>query len=69
MLIGDSPADMDAALTRGARVLAVATGAYSAARLREAGAEAVVTDLADADGFERHLREVFHAGLGRRLRI
>lgn len=62
VLIGDTPADVDAALSGGARVLAVATGTYSAAQLRAAGADAVITDLADADRFEHHLHKVIGAG-------
>jgi phosphoglycolate phosphatase len=62
VLIGDTPADVEAALTGGARVLAVATGTYSVAELGAAGADAVITDLTDVDGFERHLRKVIDAG-------
>jgi phosphoglycolate phosphatase len=62
VLIGDTPADVEAALAGGARVLAVATGAYGAAQLWAAGADTVITDLADPDGFERHLRKVIEAG-------
>lgn len=42
VLIGNTPADVEAGLLGGARVLAVATGAYSAAQLYAAGADAVV---------------------------
>ena len=45
--IADSPRDVDAARIGGARSLAVASGRASAAELREAGADAVLPDLAD----------------------
>jgi phosphoglycolate phosphatase len=62
VLIGDTPADVEAALVGRARVLAVATGEYGAAQLRAAGADTVMADLADADGFQRHLQKVIEAG-------
>lgn len=62
VLIGDTPADVEAGLVGGARVLAVATGAYSAAQLWTAGADAVIADLTDPDGFEHHLHKVIDAG-------
>ena len=45
--IADSPRDMDAARIGGARSLAVASGRSSAAELRDAGADAVLSDLSD----------------------
>ena len=45
--VADSPRDVDAARVGGARSLAVASGRASAAELREAGADAVLPDLAD----------------------
>jgi phosphoglycolate phosphatase len=45
--VADSPRDVDAARIGGARSLAVATGRASAAELRDAGADAVLPDLAD----------------------
>jgi phosphoglycolate phosphatase len=46
---GDTPLDIEAAHGAGIRVLSVATGAYSAEQLREAGGDWVVTDLSDRD--------------------
>lgn len=45
--VGDSPRDVDAAGIGGARSVAVASGRSTAAELREAGADAVLADLAD----------------------
>jgi len=45
--VGDSPRDVDAARIGGARSLAVASGRASATELRDAGADAVLPDLAD----------------------
>lgn len=47
ILIGDTPNDVAAALSSGARVIAVATGRDTAADLTEAGADTVLTDLTD----------------------
>lgn len=45
VLVGDTPRDVDAALTSGSRVIAVATGSFTADELRAAGAHHVVADL------------------------
>jgi phosphoglycolate phosphatase len=45
--VADSPRDVDAARIGGARSLAVASGRVSTAELRDAGADAVLPDLAD----------------------
>lgn len=47
VLIGDTPLDVQAARATGARAVAVATGAASAAELAAAGAHAVLPDLTD----------------------
>jgi phosphoglycolate phosphatase len=47
VLVGDTPLDVEAALTSGARVVGVATGSYTAAELAAAGAPVVLPDLTD----------------------
>jgi phosphoglycolate phosphatase len=47
VVIGDTPLDVSAALSAGARAVGVATGTYSAADLVAAGADAVLSNLAD----------------------
>jgi phosphoglycolate phosphatase-like HAD superfamily hydrolase len=47
VVIGDTPLDVQAAHEGGARALGVATGPYDEAALRDAGADAVLADLAD----------------------
>ena len=49
VVIGDTPADVDAARRNGCRIVAVATGKTTAAELREAGADLVLPDLSDRD--------------------
>jgi phosphoglycolate phosphatase len=49
VLVGDTPLDVEAALTAGARAVAVATGAFTFEDLVEAGADAVLPDLTDPD--------------------
>jgi phosphoglycolate phosphatase-like HAD superfamily hydrolase len=49
VLIGDTPHDVEAAAVAGARAVGVATGGFSANQLAEAGADAVLPDLADTD--------------------
>jgi phosphoglycolate phosphatase-like HAD superfamily hydrolase len=48
VVIGDTPLDVSAALSAGARAVGVATGTYSAADLAAAGAHAVLPNLSDA---------------------
>lgn len=49
VLIGDTPADVEAGQMSGVRVIAVATGRSSEATLRAAGADFVLTDLRDTE--------------------
>ena len=45
VVIGDTPLDVQCAVAAGARSVAVATGSYDEAALRETGAHAVLTEL------------------------
>lgn len=56
LVVGDTPNDVECALVAGATPVGVATGGYSAADLRAAGAEIVFQDLADIDSFLGLLR-------------
>jgi phosphoglycolate phosphatase len=47
VVVGDTPLDIEAALTAGARAVGVATGTYSTADLLAAGAHTVLPDLTD----------------------
>jgi phosphoglycolate phosphatase len=47
VVVGDTPKDVEAALTHGAVAVAVATGKYSEDDLRDAGARTVLRDLSD----------------------
>jgi phosphoglycolate phosphatase len=47
VVIGDTPLDIAAALAAGARAIGVASGSFSAAALRSAGADIVLPDLID----------------------
>jgi phosphoglycolate phosphatase-like HAD superfamily hydrolase len=47
VVIGDTPLDIAAALSAGARAIGVATGSYSPAELLAAGAHAALADLSD----------------------
>lgn len=49
VIIGDTPADVSCGASLGARSIGVATGSYSPAELRAAGAWAVFPDLSGAD--------------------
>jgi phosphoglycolate phosphatase-like HAD superfamily hydrolase len=49
VLVGDTPLDVDAARSAGARCVAVATGSYDVAALAASGADAVLEDLSDTE--------------------
>jgi phosphoglycolate phosphatase len=49
VLVGDTPADVAAATSAGARGVGVATGRFSAAQLADAGADIVLPDLTDTE--------------------
>lgn len=49
VIVGDTPADVTCGQGIGARSVAVATGSYSVAALRDAGARATFDDLSDTD--------------------
>ena len=49
IIVGDTPADVTCGRAIGARAVAVATGSYAMAELREAGARAAFEDLSDTD--------------------
>jgi phosphoglycolate phosphatase-like HAD superfamily hydrolase len=55
VVIGDTPLDVSAALSAGARAVGVATGSYPAADLIAAGAHAVLPDLTDTSAVLRAL--------------
>lgn len=56
VVIGDTVHDVHGALDAGARCVGVATGRVSAAQLSDAGADAVLPDLTDADAVLAALR-------------
>ncbi|MEU4201131.1 HAD hydrolase-like protein [Streptomyces sp. NPDC026294] len=58
VLVGDTPADVEAGLTAGVRVVGVATGRSSAGDLREAGANLVLADLSGTREVLRALADV-----------
>jgi phosphoglycolate phosphatase len=58
VLIGDTLLDVKAAQDGGAKVIAVATGVYTVEQLAEAGADAVLENLADLDRFTATLLAV-----------
>ncbi len=47
IVIGDTPHDIECARVAGAKSIAVATGGFTLAQLRDAGADAVLQDLSD----------------------
>jgi phosphoglycolate phosphatase-like HAD superfamily hydrolase len=53
--VGDTPADMAAAVTAGAHAVGVTTGSFTAAELRTAGAADVLPSLADFPALYRRI--------------
>jgi phosphoglycolate phosphatase len=53
LVVGDTPHDVACAHAVGAVAVAVATGGYDVARLRETGADYVFKDLSDTEAFVR----------------
>lgn len=51
IIVGDTPRDVYCAKPYGALCIAVATGPYTAERLREAGADIVMEDISDTGAF------------------
>ncbi len=60
VLVGDTPRDVEAALTSGAHIIAVATGVDSPAGLAAAGATVVLPDLADTPRVLAPLEDIEH---------
>ncbi|MEU7154125.1 HAD hydrolase-like protein [Streptomyces sp. NPDC045456] len=58
VLVGDTPADVEAGLTAGVRVVGVATGRSSVDELRAAGAEVALPDLSNTREVLRTLADV-----------
>ncbi len=53
VVIGDTPRDVAAAQAIGAECVAVTTGSYAQAELRDAGADSVLRDLTELDAIRR----------------
>jgi phosphoglycolate phosphatase len=64
VLIGDTPNDIEAAATAGARSVGVATGSFAMQQLIDAGADVVLADLTDAGLLVGALYESDSVGLG-----
>jgi phosphoglycolate phosphatase-like HAD superfamily hydrolase len=58
VLIGDTPRDVEAALTTGSAIIAVSTGIYSPAELAAARAPVVLRDLSDTPALLAVLRSI-----------
>jgi phosphoglycolate phosphatase-like HAD superfamily hydrolase len=57
VVIGDTPADVNAARETGARVVAVATGRFDIDELDALGPDATFADLTNADAVIKAIRE------------
>jgi phosphoglycolate phosphatase-like HAD superfamily hydrolase len=58
LLVGDTPRDVEAALTSGAHIIAVASGVDNSSALAAAGAPVVLPDLSDTDRLVRLLTDI-----------
>ncbi|MFF2816444.1 HAD family hydrolase [Kitasatospora cineracea] len=58
VLVGDTPRDVEAALTTGSGIIAVASGIHGRAELEAAGAPVVLPDLSDTAGLLELLENV-----------
>lgn len=58
VIVGDTPADVAAALDTGVPVIAVASGKFTQEELRDAGAGCTLPDLADTEAFVRCVDQV-----------
>lgn len=58
VVVGDTPADVEAAQAVGARAVAVATGRHTTDELAEAGADVVFSDFSDTGGVVQGLTEL-----------
>jgi len=62
ILVGDSPSDIEAAHSSGARMVAVASGKSTSDDLRQAGAKLVLTSLQDSQAVVRVLLQSLESG-------
>ncbi len=63
IIVGDTPRDVYCSKPYGAYCIAVATGPYSAATLRKAGADSVMEDLSDIIEFIKNLEDILKIGI------
>ncbi len=56
VLIGDTPADVEAALVSGARIIAIASGTHSTKDLRAAGAQSTLENLTNMAQLRKALK-------------
>ncbi|MGF1425514.1 HAD family hydrolase [Kitasatospora sp. LaBMicrA B282] len=62
VLVGDTPRDVEAALSSGVRIIAVATGVHTTEELRDVGAETVLPDLTDTVALLAHFASAAKLG-------
>ncbi|WP_033825817.1 MULTISPECIES: HAD family hydrolase [unclassified Kitasatospora] len=61
VLVGDTPRDVEAALSNGAEIVAVATGAHTGQELQDAGADVVLASLTGTEFLLNHFRRLANA--------